>query len=281
MFKKATKAKSKARILLSGASGSGKTTAALTIASQLGKRIAVIDTESGSASLYSDKFNFDVLELGPPYSPERFIEGVEAAEQAGYEVIVIDSITHEWSGPGGVLDIKTKMGDRFQDWAKVTPRHEAFVQALLRSKAHIVATVRSKQGYAIDEKNRPKKVGLEPQQRDGLDYEFTLVFAINESHMAEATKDRTGIFDSKPEIISSATGKRLVDWLNSGADPVSQEQQAKDSIICLIDEIIEHPRADLVPELLGKLKLQTIDQCNQKQLERIKAYIDDRKEDAQ
>ncbi len=104
MFKKATKAQAKARLLFSGASGSGKTTAALTVASQLGKRIAFIDTEAGSASLYADRFDFDVLELSPPYAPERFTEAIEAAEQAGYEVIVIDSITHEWSGPGGCQD---------------------------------------------------------------------------------------------------------------------------------------------------------------------------------
>tara|TARA_S200002703_G_scaffold118308_1_gene103960 strand:+ start:1874 stop:2776 length:903 start_codon:yes stop_codon:yes gene_type:complete len=216
MFKKATKKTAKSRLLLAGASGSGKTTAALTLASELGDRIAVIDTESGSASLYSDQFEFDVLEFQPPFEPERFIRAIEMAEEAGYDVVVIDSITHEWSGPGGCLDIKTKLGDRFQDWAKVSPRHDAFVQKMLRSSCHVIATVRSKQGYSMDERGRVKKQGMDPQQRDGIDFEFTVCWSINDKHLAEAQKDRTRLFDGRPEVISAETGKRLKDWLGGG-----------------------------------------------------------------
>lgn len=216
-FKTATKSQAKARILLSAASGAGKTTAALTLASSIGKKIAVIDTEAGSASLYADRFAFDVLELSPPYEPERFIEAIAAAESAGYDVIVLDSITHEWSGPGGCLEIKTKMGDRFQDWAKVTPRHDKFIQAMMRSKAHIIATVRAKQGYSMDERGKVQKQGMDPQQRDGIDFEFTICWNINAQHLADAQKDRTRLFDGKPEVISAETGKRLMEWLNSGA----------------------------------------------------------------
>lgn len=216
-FKTATKSQAKARILFSGASGSGKTTAALKLASSIGKKIAVIDTEAGSASLYADQYSFDVLELSPPYEPERFIEAIAAAEDAGYDVIVLDSITHEWSGPGGCLEIKTKMGDRFQDWAKVTPRHDKFIQAMMRSKAHIIATVRAKQGYSMDERGKVQKQGMDPQQRDGIDFEFTICWNINAQHLADAQKDRTRLFDGKPEIITTDTGKRLMEWLNSGA----------------------------------------------------------------
>lgn len=216
-FKTATKSQAKARILLSAASGAGKTTAALTLASSIGKKIAVIDTEAGSASLYADRFAFDVLELSPPYEPERFIEAIAAAESGGYDVIVLDSITHEWSGPGGCLEIKTKMGDRFQDWAKVTPRHDKFIQAMMRSKAHIIATVRAKQGYSMDERGKVQKQGMDPQQRDGIDFEFTICWNINAQHLADAQKDRTRLFDGKPEIITPDTGKRLMEWLNSGA----------------------------------------------------------------
>ncbi len=221
IFKTATKQQAKARLLCAGASGSGKTTAALTLAAAIGKRIAVIDTEAGSASLYADRFAFDVLELAPPYEPERFIEAIAAAEEAGYDVIVLDSITHEWSGPGGCLDIKIKMGDRFQDWAKVTPRHDRFIQAMMRSKSHIIATVRSKQGYSMDERGKVQKTGMDPQQRDGIDFEFTVCWNINAQHMAEAQKDRTRLFDGKPELITKETGKRLADWLNSGTAPVA------------------------------------------------------------
>lgn len=269
MFKRATKAQAKARLLFSGASGSGKTTAALTVAAQLGKRIAFIDTEAGSASLYADRFDFDVLELSPPYSPERFIEAIEAAESAGYDVVVIDSITHEWSGPGGCLDIKTKLGDRFQDWAKVTPRHDRFIQSMMRSKCHVIATVRAKQGYSMDERGKVQKSGMDPQQRDGIDFEFTVCWNINSAHMAEAQKDRTRLFDGKPEVITAETGKRLAEWLNAGeAAPVEQEED-------LIGIIRHHKLANkLVSFTLAKLGKANLDECSQAELKRIKNYLD-------
>lgn len=272
MFKKATKAQAKARLLFSGASGSGKTTAALTVADQLGKKIAFIDTEAGSASLYADRFNFDVLEMGPPYAPERFIEAIEAAEAAGYEVIVIDSITHEWSGPGGCLDIKTKMGDRFQDWAKVTPRHDRFIQAMMRSKAHIIATVRAKQGYSMDEKGKVQKSGMDPQQRDGIDFEFTVCWNINAQHMAEAQKDRTRLFDGKPEVITAETGERLAKWLSAGeaVAPVAESEPVDTKTA-----IRQHPLAKKhVPGLLVKLSKNTLDECDEGELVRIKNYLE-------
>ncbi|CAB4155469.1 AAA domain containing protein [uncultured Caudovirales phage] len=272
MFKKATKAQAKARLLFSGASGSGKTTAALTVASELGSKIAFIDTEAGSASLYADRFNFDVLEMGPPYSPERFTEAIEAAEQAGYDVVIIDSITHEWSGPGGCLDIKTKMGDRFQDWAKVTPRHDRFIQSMMRSKAHIIATVRAKQGYSMDEKGKVQKSGMDPQQRDGIDFEFTVCWNINAQHMAEAQKDRTRLFDGKPEVITAETGKRLKDWLTAGKEPEEQTQEAPVNVRAVIRQ--HNMAKSLVPQLLEKLGKQTLDDCTDAELVRIKNYLE-------
>lgn len=272
MFKKATKAQAKARLLFSGASGSGKTTAALTVAAQLGKKIAFIDTEAGSASLYADRFDFDVLELSPPYAPERFIEAIEAAEQAGYEVIVIDSITHEWSGPGGCLDIKTKLGDRFQDWAKVTPRHDRFIQAMMRSKSHIIATVRAKQGYSMDEKGKVQKSGMDPQQRDGIDFEFTVCWNINAQHMAEAQKDRTRLFDGKPEVITAETGERLAKWLSAGEAPAPVAESAP---IDLKTAIRQHKLArSVVPGLLLKLNKANLDECTETELGRIQKVLE-------
>lgn len=272
MFKKATKAQAKARLLFSGASGSGKTTAALTVASQLGKRIAFIDTEAGSASLYADRFDFDVLELSPPYAPERFTEAIEAAEQAGYEVIIIDSITHEWSGPGGCLDIKTKLGDRFQDWAKVTPRHDRFIQSMMRSKAHIIATVRAKQGYSMDERGKVQKSGMDPQQRDGIDFEFTVCWNINAAHMAEAQKDRTRLFDGKPEVITAESGKRLAEWLSAGEAPAPVVEPEP---VDLKSAIRQHKLAKAtVPGLLLKLNKANLDECDEGELTRIKNYLE-------
>ena len=217
-FIPAEKSQLKARVLISGAAGSGKTMAALELASALGSRVAVIDTENGSAALYSDKYKFEMLNLQPPYPPEDFIQAIKVAENSGFDVIVIDGITPEWSGSGGCLDLHTKLGGRFQDWAKITPRHRSFIRKILECNTHIICTCRSKQGYAMDEQSKKvTKLGMAPEQRDGLDYEMTLVFnIINQTHLAEATKDRTGLFDGKQFLISKNTGLEILEWLNSG-----------------------------------------------------------------
>jgi len=228
MFKKASKKQSKLRLLLEGASGSGKTYSALTIAKGLGKKIAVIDTEKGSASLYDGKFKFDVCELAPPYEPEKYIEAVNFAEKE-YDVLIIDSITHEWSGQGGCLDIQSKLGGRYQDWARVTPRHNKFIESILQAKCHMICTARTKSDYEMSQENgrmKVQKVGLKTEQRDGLDFEFTTVFRLNDKHMAEATKDRTNIFSDLDSVITEDTSKKLLKWLNDGEDPEAFHMKA-------------------------------------------------------
>jgi len=227
MFKKATKKQSKMRVMLEGASGSGKTYSALTLASSISDKVAVIDTERGSASLYSGEFSFDVLELSPPYSPEKFIEAIQAAEKEGYEVIVIDSITHEWKGEGGCLDIHKKIGgNSFTAWAKVTPRHDKFVNAILGSSSHIIVTCRSKAEYQLEDGGKKVvKQGTSPEQRDGLDFEMTLVFDLNQNNMATASKDRTKLFKDHDHIITEETGKKLMNWLNDGEKVKSVSEQ--------------------------------------------------------
>ncbi|HHR5829718.1 TPA: ATP-binding protein [Providencia alcalifaciens] len=227
-FAKALRKKAKLRLALTGPSGSGKTYGALEIAKGLGGKTAVIDTEKGSASLYSDRFNFDVLELDPPFAPERFIEAIGAAQEAGYDNLIIDSITHEWSGSGGCLELldglaKAKYrGNTWSAWSEITPRHNAFLDAILRSDLHIIATMRSKTETAqVDKGNGKKgvdKLGMKSEQRDGVEYEFTTVLDLNhETHTAMASKDRTGLF-SNAEVtqLSELTGKKLMDWLNDG-----------------------------------------------------------------
>lgn len=222
MFNKAEKKKSKLRLALEGASGSGKTFSALIIAAALGEKVALIDTEHGSASLYSDRFDFDVAELNGDYAPERYIEMIEGAEQGGYDVLVIDSLSHEWEGTGGCLDIQGKLGGRFQDWAKVTPRHNALINKILSSPLHIIVTMRTKAEYVVEENKKgkaaPQKVGTAPRQRDGMEYEFTAVLSLNQNHMASSSKDRTSLFDGKDFKITRETGESLINWLNSGVD---------------------------------------------------------------
>lgn len=226
-IRKAQRSQIKLRIGLAGPSGSGKTYSALLLARGLTtswEKVGIIDTENGSADLYSDLGPYNVITLEKPFSPQRYIEALEALEVAGIEVIVVDSITHEWSGAGGILELQEKAGGRFQDWAKVTPLHNKFIQALLTSKADIITTVRSKTDYAMtqDGKNaKVTKVGMKPETREGFEYEMTVSFDINVNHLAETSKDRTGLFkDQAPFVISEETGHILRDWSNGGVDQV-------------------------------------------------------------
>lgn len=230
-IRKAQKAKSKIRLGIAGPSGSGKTYSSLILASGITslEKVCIIDTEHGSADLYESLGGYNVLRLDPPYSPERYIEAIRTAEQAGMEVIIIDSMSHEWDGRGGIIEIHDSMpGNSFTNWAKVTPRHNAFIEAILASKAHIVATLRSKQDYVLVEKNGkqvPEKVGLKAITREGVEYEFTLFFDLNVKHIAVSTKDRTSLFMDKPEFtITPDTGKIIKAWAESGIDVPVKEQ---------------------------------------------------------
>lgn len=225
MFKKAEKKRLKLRLALMGPSGSGKTFTALKIATGLvgdpGK-IAVIDTESDSASLYEDAFEFDVAVLSPPYTPEKFIEYLKLAETSGYDCAIMDSISHEWKGAGGVLDIQSQATGKnsFTTWGKITPRHEKFLQAILASPIHVIVTMRSKPAYVLEErkgKQVPVKVGLQPVQRDDIEHEFTTAFSLDMDHIATTIKDRTNLFPvSVPFPPDETTGIKLAEWLNKG-----------------------------------------------------------------
>lgn len=243
MFQKAEKKKSKLRLAIDGPSGSGKTFGSLivakSIAESIGLRTAVIDTEHGSASLYSDKFDFDVMEIKGNFAPEEYIKGIKAAESAGYGVLIIDSLSHEWDGVGGCLDINTKLGGRYTDWGKVTPRHDALIQAILGSPLHIIATMRTKTEYVIEKndkgKDAPRKVGTAPKQRDGLEYEFSAVFNLNQQHMASVSKDRTSLFDGRDFMLDDSVGKQLMDWLDNGKDAEAEKQIIADFEIVIND----------------------------------------------
>jgi hypothetical protein len=235
-FEKATRKKAKLRLALTSPSGGGKTHGALVIAKGLGGKIAVIDTERGSASLYENLCDFDVLELSPPYSPERYIEAIKAAERAGYDVCIVDSTTHEWSGSGGCLEINEETasakfrGNTWSAWNETTPRHRAFIDAMVQSSMHIIATGRSKTETAQQQGDNGKKtvvkLGLKTEQRDGFEYEFTAVLDIvHDGHWATASKDRTRLFTA-PHIITEDTGKRIKEWLDSGVVSVDVDHLA-------------------------------------------------------
>jgi len=163
-----------------------------------------------------------VLSLDEPYSPERYIKAIKTCENAAMEVIIIDSITHEWNGKGGCLQLHEQLGGRFQDWAKISPRHQAFIDAILQSKCHVITTARRKIDYSLDsDQNGRTKVikhGTKEITREGFEYELTTNFElVNDKHLAVASKDRTGLFMNKPEfVISKGTGKILKEWCNNG-----------------------------------------------------------------
>lgn len=237
-FQRATKHQAKLRLALIGLAGSGKTYSALAVATNLvpGGRVALIDTERGSASLYADRFSFDTLDL-ERHAPDEYVEAIQAAEKAGYDVVVIDSLSHAWAGRDGALEQVDKIAKRegrtnnFTAWRDVTPQHNKLVDAMLSCKMHLIATLRSKMEYVLepDEKGKmvPRKIGLAPIQREGLDYEFTCVGDMNLDHNLIVSKSRClGVI--APGDIVERPGEKLAsklrEWLGSGAPPAPKEE---------------------------------------------------------
>jgi hypothetical protein len=244
-IRKARRSATKLRLLLTSPSGGGKTYGALLLAKGLGGKTVVIDTEEGSSDLYDTLHDFDVIDLRPPFSPERYIEAITAAEEAGYEVIIVDSVTHCWSGAGGCLEILEDVakaqfrGNTWSAFSVITPRWRAFVDKLLRSPAHVICTGRSKTETAqVDDHGKKKvaKLGMKLEARDGLEYEFTTVLdLVHDGHYATASKDRTGIFAGDPKPLSVETGKRIAEWLAGGQALPSPDETLIASVTQTID----------------------------------------------
>lgn len=229
---RATKCRAKLRLGMSGPAGSGKTYSALLIAHGLGGRIGLIDTEHGSGDLYADLLpeGYDVLQLTPPFTPARYVEAIQAFEAAGVQTIIVDSLSHAWSGEGGSLDRHGKIADRsgnsWQAWRQVTPEHNALVEAMLQSPCHVIATMRAKTEYVQEKDERTgrqivRKIGLAPVMRDGIEYEFTVFMELDSQHLAHVGKDRTRLFDGMIIKPDADIGRQLLAWLDSGApEPV-------------------------------------------------------------
>ena len=226
-IRQARRSATKLRLLLEGPSGSGKTYGGLTVAKGLGcQRVIVIDTEQGSSDLYDSILPFDVIDLAPPFTPESYVEAIGAAEDAGADCIIIDSISHEWNGKGGCLELVDEIarakfkGNTWSAYSEITPRHRAFIDRMLRSSAHIIATTRSKTETAqVNEGGRTRvvKLGMKAETRDGVEYEFTTCLSlVHDGHFAVASKDRTGLFSGDPKPITVETGRRIAEWLSGG-----------------------------------------------------------------
>ncbi len=200
----------------------------------------MIDTENGSGDLYADICDYDVQTITAPYSVQKYITAIHEAEEEGYNVLIIDSLSHAWSGEGGLLDVHSqltrnmKSGNSYTAWNKVTPWHNRLIETMLASSCHIIATMRTKTDYAMIQTERGKteiqKVGLAPVQRDGMDYEFTIVFDLSMDHGVTVSKDRTSLFDRQVFTISQETGRTLRKWLDTGTDAPQESYDMKNAI---------------------------------------------------
>lgn len=235
IFRKATKTQRKLRLALAGPSGSGKTYSALSIGCNLGKRVALIDTEGspdsgGSAELYADSFDFDCVVL-PSYSPTTYIEAINAACDAEYDVIIIDSLSHAWFGSEGALELvnkemaKSRSNNSYTAWRNVTPLHNALIQSILHANAHVICTMRAKEKYVLEEDDRgrskPKKLGLEAIQRDGMGYEFDMFCDMDIDHNMIVTKTRIGLDGDVIKKPGKDLAIKLLTFLNSGQAPTA------------------------------------------------------------
>ena len=241
-LKKAKRKQAFLKLAISGVSGGGKTMGALLIAKgllnekypeatkeEIWDKVAFIDTENGSATLYSDYKKDDIeigeffhIDLAPPYTPQRLITAIETCEKAGIEVLVVDSLSAWWEGTGGILEKHNEMSknkDGYRAWADATPLHKKLINKILQSEMHIISSMRVKMKNAMDKdentgKTVIRKVGLEIVQRAGVEYEMTTVFDVDSEHYVSCSKYRTSLFDQKVFMITEQTGRDIQKWLN-------------------------------------------------------------------
>jgi hypothetical protein len=231
LFQKAERSQAKARIALISPAGRGKTHSALLLASGLTSngRIALIDTENGSSRKETGKDNippFDIAIMHAPFTVEKYITAIHEAEESGFDVLIIDSLSHSWAGTGGLLDQHAKKTENdpkhnsYTSWLTVTPKANELVDAILQSPIHIIATMRSKTDYAL-ENGTVLKLGMAPIARADMDYEFDIVFDIGSAHTADCSKDRLGLFNGNIDKINKDTGEKIKKWLSEG-DPIKE-----------------------------------------------------------
>jgi len=235
-LKKAERKQVKLRLNLSAPSGAGKTMSALRMAKGLvgdWTKIAVLDTENGSASLYSHLGEFNTIELTPPFTPESYIEALNICAKADMQCVIIDSSSHEWAcllEQNQTLADASYRGNTWAAWSKTTPRHDKFLSAVLHAPFHVITCTRSKT-ETIQEGGKVKKIGMKDEQRSGWEYELTVSLEIDrDTHMATPSKDRTNLFEGKqPFIITEDTGAEILEWCNTGAKLKTPEEKLKEA----------------------------------------------------
>lgn len=229
---KALREKIFTKLAIMSPSGGGKTYSSLRVATGMaeeierltGKKCKILlgNTEGARGRYYADEFDYDIVDLEPPYNPELFVDFIKYAVDEKYDILILDSTSAEWEGRGGCLELQQAAGGTYQAWGKVTPRHDRFIQAIATSPIHVIATMRGKDQYEVekDDKGRVsvKKLGVGAKQRDGFEYEFTSTFTLDlDTHFASSQKDNTHLFENEGAVLlSEEHGKKIIDWANSG-----------------------------------------------------------------
>lgn len=256
-FKKAKREQIYAKVALIGPSGSGKSYSALRLATGMvksmndGSEIYYIDTEGGRGKYYAAEFEYNYMEIREPYTTEKYISAInDAVESGNCGVLIVDSTSHAWSGKGGILEQHSKMpGNSYTNWATLTPKYNRLVDTILTSKTHLIATIRGKDEYVIEEKDGkkvPKKVGVGGEIRQNFEFEMTLTFNIDQgNHVASVSKDNTHLFEGRYDILTEEDGKKLHRWANEGIVPVpvveykTKEEIGNEQLQSTIEEIKE------------------------------------------
>lgn len=220
------------RLGLDGHGGSGKTWTALAIAQHLGSNIVVIDTERGRASKYARNFRFNTVQLTPPFTPERYTAALQAALRSGADVVIVDSFSHVWAGPGGVLEIVDNATQAASNknaftsgWSVATPRLNSMVDAFLQAPVHLIFTLRVKTAYELRTNARgkaePVKVGLAPIVRDGFDYDMDVMGRLDSDHTLTITKTNCPDLemDARYAMPGQAIAETILAWLNDADAP--------------------------------------------------------------
>lgn len=261
------------KVLCSGSSGSGKTYSALRLATGIinkaGGEIYLINTEGDRGEMYGDKFNYQILDLPEPRSPENYIEAIKCCVDKGATVIIIDSLSHEWNYLNE--QVNNMQGNSFNNWGKQKPRHRKLADFIVECKVHIIATGRGKDEYVMEVnekgKSTPKKIGVGIQQEKDTEYEYMVTFNIaQDTNVATCMKDNTGLFINRYNVLTEKDGEALYDWANSGIEAPFNITKAQNDIIDLAKQLGGSKNPDVKRVTIDVLKEANPRNCTDESL---------------
>lgn len=252
------------KIALMGASGSGKTYSSLRLAKGMAEelekilgrpaKILMANSEKSRGLYYANEFEYDIVNVDAPHEPEKYAELIFDAVDLGYDILIMDSTSHEWEGKGGCLELQQLAGGTYQAWAKVTPRHDKFLLAIAESPIHIIATMRGKDSYEMEKSDTGKitvtKLGIGAKQRDGFEFEFTTTFLLDQkdNHAVEQ-KDNTHLFEKEGRVLlSEKHGAQIIQWANSGSGYTPKAYKESQ----LPENVLSATKKDIIAKIKSK-----------------------------